>query len=252
VLVAPAAIQAAIRSNENTAILSKTFACAIVSQDHLIRKPVLLLRSDPRLKKPVARILNSADVLSGLRTLCPKIRFVGTSPQQILILASVILATGLAIVTQGQPASASPHGLAQLAINRIDEHYLYASSAAWKRVRTELAEIRASDVQRAYPLVRSHLAALHDSDLHLVSPAERAAIQRESEGSTVGTGLIDFSIDVAPESGEARVVTPLIGSPAAGAGLRPGDVIFSAGGTPTGDLDHDRSSICCAREVASM
>jgi carboxyl-terminal processing protease len=51
---------------------------------------------------------------------------------------------------------------------------------------------------------------------------------------------MEFSIDVVPETVAARVVTPLIGSPAAIAGLRPRDVIAEVNRRPTRDLDHEQ------------
>lgn len=148
----------------------------------------------------------------------------------ILVWASAMLAQ----------AADSHSDIASLVVKEIDEHYLYASDAAWKKTRADILGTTAPDRDTIFVSVRKHLAELRDSELHLVTASEVAAIQREGEGKTVGTGLIEFSIDVVRETGEARVVTPLAGSPAAIAGLQPSDVIVAVNGRPTGRLDHEQ------------
>jgi carboxyl-terminal processing protease len=90
-----------------------------------------------------------------------------------------------------------------------------------------------------YARIARQLWRLRDSDLRLVSKAQGAAIQNETEGTRVGIGLVDFAIDMEPQSGEARVVTAIDDSPAARAGIRPRDVIVSIDGRPTAHMDHE-------------
>src|SRR5262249_5967566 len=145
-----------------------------------------------------------------------------------------------AVIAQTVPPVQSATGIADLAVKNIDERYLYAFSPQWKKARNKIAGAAAPDRDALYALIRRQVATLRDSELHLVSPSQLAAIRREGEGRVSGAGLMEFSVDVVPEGGEARVVTPLAGSPAAIAGLRPRDVIVAVNGRPTRDLDHEQ------------
>ncbi len=138
------------------------------------------------------------------------------------------------------------HGLAagpgvdvvRTAMAEVDAHYLYADSPGWARGRKALLAAPPDDDDRQHALLRSVFAELGDPDLHLLSGEEFAALQAETAGKQLGTGLIDFSIDRAP-TGEARVVTTLDDSPARRAGVRPGDVLMSIDDVPTRGVDHE-------------
>jgi carboxyl-terminal processing protease len=146
-----------------------------------------------------------------------------------------------AALAQDTRPPSSPSEITQLIVSTIDEHYLYAdSNPNWKVARTKILRAQASDRKGLYALVGSELAKLRDSELHLVTPAEGAAIDQEGKGVALGTGLMDFGVDLVPETGEARVVTPLVGSPAAKQGVRPRDVIISINGELTSALDHEQ------------
>jgi carboxyl-terminal processing protease len=159
---------------------------------------------------------------------------------RILSLGCIIV--GLALLTWSantRPAD-TPQTIANLAIQEIDEHYLYASSPAWKAVRQKIVNSTASDRDAMYAFLAHELASMRDSELHVVTPSELVAVQREGEGKRLGVGLMEFSIDLVPSTGEARIVTPLIGSPAAISGLRPRDVIVAVDGKSTRELDHEK------------
>jgi len=146
----------------------------------------------------------------------------------------------MAMVAQVDPSIHSAAEIANLVVKNIDEHYLYARNPPWKKVRAEISRATVPDGDPIYVPIRHRLAELRDSELHLVSASELSAIQGESEGKAVGTGLMEFSIDVVPQTGEARIVTPLVGSPAATAGLLPRDIIVAVKETPTRKLDHEQ------------
>jgi C-terminal processing protease CtpA/Prc len=55
-------------------------------------------------------------------------------------------------------------------------------------------------------------------------------MQAETAGHESSIGLVDFAITVVPATGEARVVTALVDSPAFRSGLLPGDVIIAING----------------------
>jgi carboxyl-terminal processing protease len=155
---------------------------------------------------------------------------------------SAITRRSLAISLHPQRAdSATAEAPKNIILKTIDEKYLYSTSKpAWKKVRAIISRAHVDDPVQLYLLIARQLAKLRDSELHLVTPAELDAINDESNGRTIGTGLIDFGIDIDPLSGLARIVTPTTGSPAAVAGLRSHDVVVTIDGKSTRLLDHEQ------------
>jgi carboxyl-terminal processing protease len=158
-------------------------------------------------------------------------------PRQV---TAVLFALSAALSAQSVPPAPTPGEIGQLAVKAIDERYLYGSSPAWRKARRAILVADLADRDSMYSFIASQLATLRDSELHLVSPSELAAIDHESKGTSIGTGLIDFGIDVVPATGEARIVTPLVGSPASASGLRPHDVIVFVDSQPTRTLNHEQ------------
>jgi carboxyl-terminal processing protease len=149
--------------------------------------------------------------------------------------ALVVLLFSIQICASGQTAQ----NIRKLVVAAVDEKYLYRQSPAWQSAREAILAIDNDEPRQACAAVARQLSTLADSELHLVSPSELSAIDSESKGTRVGIGLIDFAIDLHPETGEARVVTPVVGSPAASAGIRSQDVIVSVNGKPTRAMGHE-------------
>jgi carboxyl-terminal processing protease len=142
------------------------------------------------------------------------------------------LLTTLAFVLWAAASAANSNG--ERVIAEIDAHYLEADSPAWRDARKKIAASGETDVYRLARLVDS----VGDPDLHLISPADSAALQAEINGARVGIGLIGFALEIVPGQ-RPRVVTPLIGSPAARAGIQPGDRLVAVNHRSTRDLDRD-------------
>ena len=143
---------------------------------------------------------------------------------------SVVLASAL----MQQPSSGAA-SLSAKVVDAIDRTYLYADSDSWKTLRADLL----SNTDTTVSSMDQQLAKLHDGDLRIISSNQMAAMQAETAGKEQGIGLVDFAVTVEPSTGDAKVVTPLVTSPAYKAGLQPGDVIVSINGRTTRGLIHE-------------
>jgi carboxyl-terminal processing protease len=155
-------------------------------------------------------------------------------------LAKFALIVSAALPLRAHPVPPSSD-IRKTVVSAIEERYLYAdTNSAWKSAKSKILSAQSSKPEELYGSISAALNQLRDSELHLVTPAEGAAIDREGKGVALGTGLMDFGIDLVPGTGEARVVTPLSGSPAANAGVRPRDAIVSINGKHTAALEHEQ------------
>jgi|GEM_PF-4715512 len=134
---------------------------------------------------------------------------------------------------------AEPSPVAAL-VSAVDRTYLYADAPPWQAARGDLVTAGPTNPEAFYARARGILNRVGDPDLHLLSRAQFAAMTQEVDGATSGAGLIDFGIDRDPASGRPRVVTALVGSSAAEAGLKPGDILMRIGMESTEGLDHER------------
>lgn len=131
--------------------------------------------------------------------------------------------------------------MAQDVIKIIDEHYLRAqANPLWNLAKEKILAGDYHNPAEAFQGVQAQLAILEDSELNLLNSAEMAATQSEALGEKIGIGLPDFAIDRKIDSGEARVVTPVMGSPAIQSGIEPRDVIASINGKGTNDMTHEQ------------
>jgi carboxyl-terminal processing protease len=143
---------------------------------------------------------------------------------------SLVLASAL----MQHPATGTA-SLSANVVDAIDRNYLYADTDSWKRLRADL--LRNTDT--TVSSLDQQLAKLHDGDLRIITSGQMAAMQAETAGKEQGIGLVDFAVTVEPSTGDAKVVTPLVTSPAFKAGLQPGDVIVSVNGRATRRLIHE-------------
>ena len=143
---------------------------------------------------------------------------------------SLVLASAL----MQQPSTGTP-SLSAKVVDAIDHNYLFADTDSWKRVRADLL----SNTDTTISSMHQQLAKLHDGDLRIFTSEQIAALQAETAGKEQGIGLVDFSVIVEPTTGDVKVITPLVTSPAFKAGLQPGDVIVSVNGQMTQGLVHE-------------
>ena len=143
---------------------------------------------------------------------------------------SLVLASALM-----QQPSTGAASLSAKVVEAIDRNYLYADAEPWKRLRADLL----GNTDATVSSMDQQLAKLHDGDLRIITSEQMAAMQAETAGKEQGIGFVDFAVTVEPATGEAKVVTPLVTSPAFKAGLQPGDVIVSVDGRTTRGLIHE-------------
>ena len=143
---------------------------------------------------------------------------------------SLVLASALM-----QPPSTGMASLSTKVVDAIDQNYLFADTDSWQRLRADLMRDPAPTVSS----MDQQLAKLGDGDLRIVTSEQMNAMQAETAGNERGIGLVDFAVTIDPATGEAKIVTPLMTSPAIKAGLRSGDVIVSINGRATRGLIHE-------------
>lgn len=153
----------------------------------------------------------------------------------------VVLCAGIISAAQQESQTTTPDAVIHSVVDAIENNYLRArANPLWNIARDKLLAGKYKDSAEAFKAVRDQLPFLEDSELNLLTPDEIKAVQGEATGEKIGPGLADFCIDMQLESGRARVVTPLVGSPAMKAGIQPGDVIVSINGKPTSDMNHEQ------------
>jgi carboxyl-terminal processing protease len=154
----------------------------------------------------------------------------------IAVFLLVALAQIPVMVSASDPA---PDAIIQSAVSAIDSQYLYArTNTLWDKAKRHLLGTTYKTSADVYQALVHELAAVEDSELNVLTKRQLAELQRDVAGKRVGIGLVDYSIDRDP-SGEARIVTPIFGTPSAEAGAEAGDIIERVNGRPTRAMTHE-------------
>lgn len=145
------------------------------------------------------------------------------------------------LFSQKDSSPSGPVPMSQDVIKIIDQHYLRAqANPLWNIAKEKILAGDYHNPAEACRNIQTQLAILEDSELNLLNSDEMAATQSEALGEKTGIGLPDFAIDRNIDSGEARIITPIVGSPAMQAGIEPRDVISSINGKGTNDMTHEQ------------
>lgn len=109
----------------------------------------------------------------------------------------------------------------------------------WKATRQELLERNYSSKQEAYRAIRNALEKLGDPYTRFLDPEAYESLTNQTSGELSGVGL---QLEINEENQSLTVVKPIEDSPAAEAGIQPGDEIIAINGQPTSLLSLEQAS----------
>jgi carboxyl-terminal processing protease len=132
---------------------------------------------------------------------------------------------GLAVLVLA-PASAQPQATSDMAATR---HQLDLFSEVFERVRNDYVE-PVTDEKIIGAALNGMLSGL-DPHSRYLNAQEYRDFQTVTQGEFGGIG-----IEIVPQDGALRVVSPIDDTPAARAGIRPGDLIGLIDGQPVSDM----------------
>ena len=138
-------------------------------------------------------------------------------------------ALALALIVFLAPAAAMPQEKQEKNPNSGVFEQLNLFDEAFERIRHDAVE-PVGDKKLIETAIAGMLAGLDPRSVYL-SEAEYKALQTQTSTETGSTGLV-----VTLDNGQVKVVAPRDGSPAAGADIKPGDVIYTIDKEPTYDL----------------
>ncbi|MGK7947487.1 MAG: carboxyl-terminal processing protease CtpA [Xenococcaceae cyanobacterium] len=109
----------------------------------------------------------------------------------------------------------------------------------WWLLRQKFIKKSLQDRETTYKTIEEMLATLEDPFTRLLRPEQYHSLQVNTSGELSGVGL---QINLDPESGFVEVISPLIGSPAEAAGIKPKDYILEVDGVSTNTLTLDEAA----------
>ncbi|MBD3881522.1 PDZ domain-containing protein [Phormidium tenue FACHB-886] len=105
----------------------------------------------------------------------------------------------------------------------------------WWLVRQKALQQPLNNREQAYSAIQKMLASLEDPFTRLLKPDQYRSLQTNTSGELTGVGL-QITQD---EAGGLRVISPIEGSPAEKAGIKPRNRILKINGFPTDSLTLD-------------
>lgn len=156
---------------------------------------------------------------------------------------SILVALGLVFGTVIQPANALTEEQKLVSevwriVNRtyLDDTFNHQN---WAVVRQKALEKPLKDQKSAYVAIQNMLKSLDDPFTRFLDPEQYRSLQVNTSGELTGVGL---QIALNPETGKLEVVSPIEGSPAEKAGIRPRDRIVKIEGISTDNLTLDEAA----------
>ncbi|TAE59365.1 MAG: PDZ domain-containing protein [Nostocales cyanobacterium] len=119
----------------------------------------------------------------------------------------------------------------------------------WRAVRQDVLRKPLSDDQAAYTAIKDMLKSLDDPFTRFLDPEQYRSLQVNTSGELTGVGL---QIALNPQTGTLEVITPIEGSPADRAGIRPRDRILKIEGMSTTNLTLDEAAAKMRGPIGSV
>ncbi|NWF59982.1 MAG: PDZ domain-containing protein [Fischerella sp.] len=119
----------------------------------------------------------------------------------------------------------------------------------WAAVRQKVLATPLPDHQAAYAAIGKMLKGLNDPFTRFLDPEQYRSLQVNTSGELTGVGL---QIALNPHTGKLEVVTPIAGSPAEKAGIRPRDRIVKIEGFSTENLTLDEAATRMRGPIGSL
>lgn len=119
----------------------------------------------------------------------------------------------------------------------------------WKTVRQKVLRKHLANDQAAYMAIEKMLESLDDPFTRFLNPEQYRSLRVNTSGELTGVGL---QISLNPQTGILEVITPIEGSPAAKAGLQPGDRILQIEGLSTENLTLDEAAARMRGPIGSV
>ena len=141
-----------------------------------------------------------------------------------IFLVTAVLLAGFSVAQESVPEEQA------LEDSTTTEHYATAELQRFARLFEQIRQLYVDEISDADLLDMAVRGLLEQLDPHseYLTNEKQTAIEQRKEGTYTGVG-----VELSMEDGELTIVTPLDGSPAAEAGLQPGDVILSIQGRST-------------------
>ncbi|MBE9004217.1 PDZ domain-containing protein [Fortiea sp. LEGE XX443] len=133
-------------------------------------------------------------------------------------------------------------------VNRsyLDETFNHQN---WADVRQKALQKPLTSQEGAYTAIQSMLKSLDDPFTRFLDPEQYRSLQVNTSGELTGVGL---QIALNPHTGQLEVVSPIAGSPADKAGMRPRDRILKIEGFSTENLTLDEAAARMRGPIGSL
>ncbi len=110
----------------------------------------------------------------------------------------------------------------------------------WWAIRDRTMKQQIPTEEAAYQAISKMIATLDEPFTRLLRPEQYRSLQVNTAGELSGVGL---QIGVKADSNAIEVIAPILGSPAAKAGILPHDIITQIDATPTSELTLDTAAV---------